>query len=563
MSGFMDFLSGLATGGGANAPVDQPADVQPPQGVALAIPTNAPSIAQVQPQASLFTSAEFARRLKDQLDSMRAAQTATPTAPVQTPAPDQTDPNSWQTQVNPAPNPQMPGAVASGNAGIMAGNAAGAQNQPSPTSAAPAQTASVAPPSQVSQPQAQTNPLDNQGFFSRFQQNLAKQTGMPDRFSQNLTYQALIGKGMDPTTAAGMVVNPALMSAAGPALFSPKTQVVNNQLINSQTGQVIQDFRDTATSHPVADFINPATQENVKAAYDPRIQGHVAPNGDIYSGPLAGKNINRLVASNAPQQQLGIAPIQQAQNSGQGGGGGGQPVQVQGDPTAASFAQPPAQQNSASVYAIPATIPGADAKLQRDEATKKMADEIANDREKGIGAIDFLQQAQTAKDLIDKYGNVIGRYAEPTESHATGGGIAGDVVNAVANLPAQAIQIGRNAVGSLGGDLPDGRNTFGADNAARDELRQTFTKLAQAGLKATYGGRVTNVDVKQQEQTVPRLTNQDATSAQAILENGTNQAWNTLQRNIDSGAINVASIPPAIIQQGVTSGKLKIRGVNQ
>lgn len=211
---------------------------------------------------------------------------------------------------------------------------------------------------------------------------------------------------------------------------------------------------------------------------------------------------------------------------------------------------------AASPYAIPAAPAGANASEFRKEMSKKTADEIANDREKAIGSVEFLEQSEAARALIDAKGHVIGRYAMPTEHGGQHSSVM-DILTNPTEIGARMIKGVRDLRAGIGGSQ-DPNGLFAANNQARDELQQVFTKLAQSGLKATYGARITNVDVKQQEKTVPQLTDQDSKTAMSKLNEGENNSWRTLQRNIDSGTIDIRNVNPAVVERGVRAGKLSL-----
>jgi hypothetical protein len=82
-----------------------------------------------------------------------------------------------------------------------------------------------------------------------------------DRFdARNATYDALIQRGASPEMARAISLNPQQFQAVLPTLFSPRTQVVNNRLVDTRTGQVIADFSDRfAPLAPGAGVLNTAT----------------------------------------------------------------------------------------------------------------------------------------------------------------------------------------------------------------------------------------------------------------------------------------------------------------
>jgi hypothetical protein len=60
--------------------------------------------------------------------------------------------------------------------------------------------------------------------------------------SRNATYDAIIGRGGSAELARAITENQPLFAPILPTLFNPRTQIVNNRLVDTQTGRVIADF---------------------------------------------------------------------------------------------------------------------------------------------------------------------------------------------------------------------------------------------------------------------------------------------------------------------------------
>jgi len=128
--------------------------------------------------------------------------------------------------------------------------------------------------------------------------------------------------------------------------------------------------------------------------------------------------------------------------------------------------------------------------------------------------------------------------------------IAGNIPSVEGTIPGTNIKVGIH-------------NNIADDNRDRDLLEQKFTKLAQSGLKATYGSRVTNIDVNQQQKTVPQLTDANSETSNGKLDTLEAQSWRALQDAIRLNKITPAQlrqIPPDMLVQALKDGNLKLGG---
>jgi hypothetical protein len=66
-----------------------------------------------------------------------------------------------------------------------------------------------------------------------------------ERFEgRNATYNALIQRGATPELAQAITLNPGQFAGVLPSMFTPRTQIVNNRLVDATSGRVIADFSD-------------------------------------------------------------------------------------------------------------------------------------------------------------------------------------------------------------------------------------------------------------------------------------------------------------------------------
>lgn len=199
------------------------------------------------------------------------------------------------------------------------------------------------------------------------------------------------------------------------------------------------------------------------------------------------------------------------------------------DKPVASQQQP--QTPSSSPYTTSAPPPGVDpAKWRQDEAAR-IADAQKELRTKIEGSVDFLPDALRTMDKIKsgKYDNVIG----PINGNPTYN------------------EYGR---GYLGGLDPTGsaRENLGNYN----ELNADMKRLSTKNLKATFGGRVTNVEVGLNSQSFGGAQSSDPKTAYNILGERARAAFENIQRGVDAKVIDPRSLPSDVVQKGVEMGFL-------
>lgn len=91
----------------------------------------------------------------------------------------------------------------------------------------------------------------------------------------NATFRALRDKGLSEDLALAAMNSPALMANA----LSPKTQVINNKLVETATGRVIGDFSDSASKGPDVHKFSLPGGEEVSGVYDPTRKRFTLPDG--------------------------------------------------------------------------------------------------------------------------------------------------------------------------------------------------------------------------------------------------------------------------------------------
>lgn len=96
---------------------------------------------------------------------------------------------------------------------------------------------------------------------------------------RNATRDFLSEKGLAPETIAAMEADPRIFQPVMADLFSNKTQVINNVLVDSRTGRVIRDFSDTAIKGPQMQTIKLADGSEISAMWDAKQSRWTLPDG--------------------------------------------------------------------------------------------------------------------------------------------------------------------------------------------------------------------------------------------------------------------------------------------
>lgn len=140
--------------------------------------------------------------------------------------------------------------------------------------------------------------------------------------SDNATFRALTAKGLSDDMAKAAMSNPMFMASA----LSPKTQVINNRIVESATGRVIADLSDTATKGPdVKDFYLPngdkvsgvysATRKRYELPDGSPIPAGGTPAGDVPPG-MDGKVYRKTMSEElAKSKATSIAALPEARRS--------------------------------------------------------------------------------------------------------------------------------------------------------------------------------------------------------------------------------------------------------
>lgn len=99
--------------------------------------------------------------------------------------------------------------------------------------------------------------------------------------AMSANYKFLLDKTGDPQLAAAAVANPEVMKSVLGNVFAGKTQVVNNKLVNSRTGEVIADYSDAARQGPEVKEITLADGTKVSATFDRALNKYVPVIGTV------------------------------------------------------------------------------------------------------------------------------------------------------------------------------------------------------------------------------------------------------------------------------------------
>lgn len=116
-----------------------------------------------------------------------------------------------------------------------------------------------------------------------------------------LAYDALKAKGVEPRTAELIARQPQLLAAVLPGLTKDKSQVVNEQLIDSKSGRVIADYRDAGKKGAQVTQIG-ESEDGVKiyGQWDPASNAYRRINADGSLGPVMGADGGGSSAAPAP-----------------------------------------------------------------------------------------------------------------------------------------------------------------------------------------------------------------------------------------------------------------------
>ena len=93
--------------------------------------------------------------------------------------------------------------------------------------------------------------------------------------SDNATFRALTAKGLSDDTARAAMANPMFMASA----LSPKTQVINNRIVETSTGRVIADLSDTAVKGPDVHTFETPGGEKVSGVWSATRKRYELPDG--------------------------------------------------------------------------------------------------------------------------------------------------------------------------------------------------------------------------------------------------------------------------------------------
>lgn len=186
---------------------------------------------------------------------------------------------------------------------------------------------------------------------------------------------------------------------------------------------------------------------------------------------------------------------------------------------------------AASPTAIPPAPAGVNVPEYRKEVAKKAADDDQLLRTKAQGAIEFLDLSPNVKKIYQESPDVFGPW-KGTDNY-----------NAYVRAPAAATV---------------------SDEAAKNmekfnQVKGATKQLSTLGLKAAFGGRITNMEMQQHNDMFGGLTSASMDSAVQSLERMEQQHFNTLQHAVDRGLIDPSKVPRDTVERGVVSGALDAR----
>lgn len=200
----------------------------------------------------------------------------------------------------------------------------------------------------------------------------------------------------------------------------------------------------------------------------------------------------------------------------------GQPVQQAASPQA---------NPSTSPYTTSAPPAGVDpAKWRQDEAAR-IADAQKELRTKAEGSLDFLPDAVRVMNNIK-------------------GGKYNQAIGPIVGSPSY-----NEYVRGIGGAL-DPTGTARANLGSYNELNADIKRLATKNLKSQFGGRITNVEIGQNNQTFGGTQAADPQTAHNIISERVRASYETLQRAVDAKVMDPKSIPQDVVQRGVEMGAL-------
>jgi hypothetical protein len=190
----------------------------------------------------------------------------------------------------------------------------------------------------------------------------------------------------------------------------------------------------------------------------------------------------------------------------------------------------------ASPTAIPPAPAGVNVPEYRKEAGKKAADDDQLLRTKAQGAIEFLDLSPSVKKTYQSNPNVFGPWSGT------------DTAQSWVRAPLRAV-----LPAGVGGDA------INKDMEGFNQIKSATKQLSTLGLKAAFGGRITNAEMEQHNQMFGGLTSASAESAIESLTRMEQQHMNTLQHAVDRGLIDPSKVPRETVERGVASGALDAR----
>jgi len=203
--------------------------------------------------------------------------------------------------------------------------------------------------------------------------------------------------------------------------------------------------------------------------------------------------------------------------------------------------------------------------FESDKKADALGKADAEERTKALSAIDTARRIGEVRTLLDqplerpytskggekyeRYGDVVGPWAVPTNSSG-GGGVPGQIVSALASVPSHGLQFVRNLLGQTDPEVA-------GTNKARNELETSLAALQSARVKELFGStNLSDADREAAAKTVGTLTAQNADALKGQMSIGERDSYVRISRAIAQGLINRNEIPDSVITRGIELGVL-------
>lgn len=183
---------------------------------------------------------------------------------------------------------------------------------------------------------------------------------------------------------------------------------------------------------------------------------------------------------------------------------------------------------AASPVAVPPAPPGVNVPEFRKETAKKIADSDELLRDKALGSVDFLGLSPKVKQIYRDSPDVFGPWVGST------------AYNDFVRSPLAA---------TVSSEAQKNMEKF-------NQVAGATKQLSTLGLKAAFGGRISNMEVGQHNAMFGGLQAASSDSAIQSLERMEQQHMNTIQSAVDRGLIDPSRVPRDVVELGIQNGQL-------